>query len=207
MYQQVKDALNKYGLHIQPTSMKCMTSDITQRLTNTVRLDGPHLGVDDKAVGFLNPRASQMLGAVLAHNGKDEASIDHRLKLATRAFYAAKHIVLNRGLTRKIRCDYFAKYIVPIALYGCICWTFSIASVRKVHSWETTCLRRMFAVRRWPNVTWQAYIQKRITSAEFSFSVQRNLRKKCVHSDSKILRQNCVNHKNHKNLVSMWHFC
>ena len=53
----------------------------------------------------------------------------------------------------------------------------------------------------------ESYIQKRITSAEFSFSVQRNLRKKCVHSDSKISRQNCVNHKNHKNLVSMWHFC
>ena len=70
--------------------MKYMTSDITHRLTNTVRLGGPHLGVDDETVGYQNPRASQMLGAVLAHNGKDEASIDHRLKLATRAFHAAK---------------------------------------------------------------------------------------------------------------------
>ena len=39
------------------------------------------------------------------------------------------------------------------------------------------------------------------------FSVSKNLQKKCVHSDGKISRQECVNYKNHKNLVSMWHFC
>ena len=37
------------------------------------------------------------------------------------------------------------------------------------------------------------------------FSVSKNLRKKCVSSDVKISRQKCVNHKNHKNLVSMWY--
>ena len=40
----------------------------------------------------------------------------------------------------------------------------------------------------------------------FYFSVSKNLRKKCVNSDGKISRQKCVNHKTHKNLVSMWHF-
>ena len=39
----------------------------------------------------------------------------------------------------------------------------------------------------------------------FYFSVSKNLRKKCVNSYVKISRQKCVNHKNHKNLVSMWY--
>ena len=39
----------------------------------------------------------------------------------------------------------------------------------------------------------------------FYFSVSKNVRKKCINSDGKISRQKCVNHKNHKNLVSMWY--
>ena len=36
----------------------------------------------------------------------------------------------------------------------------------------------------------------------FCFSVQKNLRKKCVNSHDKMLRQKCVNHQNKNNLVS-----
>ena len=58
--------------------------------------------------------------------------------------------------------------------------------------------------------TWlwnRPYILKATQSAESAFSVSKILRKKCVNRDNKISRQKCVNHQNHKNLVSMWHFC
>ena len=52
-----------------------------------------------------------------------------------------------------------------------------------------------------------AYILKATQSADSAFSVSKILRKKCVNRDDKILQQKCVNNRNHKNLVSMLHFC
>ena len=52
-----------------------------------------------------------------------------------------------------------------------------------------------------------AYILKATQSADSVFPISKSLRKNCVNRDDKISRQKCVNHKNHKNLVSMWHFC
>ena len=58
--------------------------------------------------------------------------------------------------------------------------------------------------------TYKSYVicihSKSIKVCGFCFSVSKNLRKKCVNSDGIILRQKCVNDKNHENLVSMWYF-
>ena len=42
--------------------------------------------------------------------------------------------------------------------------------------------------------------------ADSTFQSPKICGKKCVNFDGKVLRQKCVNYKNHKNLVSMWHF-
>ena len=42
--------------------------------------------------------------------------------------------------------------------------------------------------------------------ADSTFQSPKICGKKCVNFDGKILRQKRVNYKNHKNLVSMWHF-
>ena len=75
-------------------------------------------------------------------------------------------------------------------------------------NWNDGLLRDTLAWA-WGTRHWEPFVihSKSEKVCGFYFSVSKNLREKCINSDGKISRQKCVNHKNHKNLVSMWHFC
>ena len=108
------------------------------------------------------PRVQQLdvLGSVVVATGSCMPGLDHRLDRATMAFHVERHILLDKAPSKTCRSAHYVKYVVPVALYTAVQWSFSVANVRRLMTWEAKLLRRMFAVRPWPLVTYAFYIQR-----------------------------------------------
>ena len=93
------------------------------------------------------PRVQQLdvLGSVVVATGSCMPGLDHRLDRATKAFYAERHIFVDKPLSKQFRSAHYVKQIVPVALYSAVQWSFSVANVRRLMTWEAKLLRRMLS--------------------------------------------------------------
>lgn len=153
MVKSVQDALEVFGWRM-PLEEACWCTTVPDDIGGTLVVNGVHVRRSPKAVGF------KALGVRLAFNGRCGSEVDWRIERAWAAFYAKKQLFLrsNASISARIR---LLERLVPNTLLWCAgSWHATLADLRKIRSTQTQMLRKIIAIKRYPNEDLDAYMPR-----------------------------------------------
>ncbi|MEL7302024.1 MAG: reverse transcriptase family protein, partial [Pseudomonadota bacterium] len=88
------------------------------------------------------------LGVDIAHDGRMNDEVSHRIGEARKVSGALQKLWKNRRMSMEAKVGMYEGIIEPTLLYGCEAWVLNVHERRKVEAVEMSCLRSICGVRR-----------------------------------------------------------
>ena len=95
------------------------------------------------------------LGAHVTRDGGGTLDVKKRTTLAYESFNRLNKIWSARGISRKTKATFFKTLVLSVLLYGCETWKLTKREEKKLDTFQTNCLRRMFCIR------WQQHVKNK----------------------------------------------
>jgi hypothetical protein len=87
------------------------------------------------------------LGSIMASNGKDASDVESRIQAASKAFgMLRKPVFSSKLVSTKAKHVVYLVVVMSILLYGCECWSLTVAMVHKLKCFHARCVRCMCGV-------------------------------------------------------------
>ncbi|MEL7520935.1 MAG: reverse transcriptase family protein, partial [Cyanobacteria bacterium J06553_1] len=88
------------------------------------------------------------LGVDIAHDGRMNDEVSHRIGEARKVSGALQKLWKNRRMSMEAKVGMYEGIIEPTLMYGCEAWVMNVHERRKVEAVEMSCLRSICGVRR-----------------------------------------------------------
>ncbi|XP_039299202.1 uncharacterized protein LOC120355027 [Nilaparvata lugens] len=84
------------------------------------------------------------LGAMITHRNEVQVDIKAKLSAGNRCYYAMKHFLNSRLITRKVKIQVYITVIRPVVLYGAETWVPTQKDEALLNVWERKILRKIY---------------------------------------------------------------
>ena len=113
------------------------------------------------------------LGANVTRDGGGTADVQKRRAIASGQMKRLSNIWKASNISRKTKATLFKSLVLSTLLYGCETWKLTHGEEKKLDTFQTKCLRRIFKIR------WQQHISnKRILEIAETGTISEEVRKK-----------------------------
>lgn len=142
--EEWRKELGRYNMVINVRKSEVMTIGIedeeTERIWERVELE--------------KVQCIKYLGAMIEGNGKMDAEINNRIKIANRVFYALLNTFINkREVSREVKLKVYNSVFVPTFIYGAENWKLSERHRSMIRACEMRFLRRIAGVTRMDKIS------------------------------------------------------
>ena len=136
----VADVSARLGLKIHRGKSKVLKVNM---VTDTpIMLEGEALG---------EVETFTYLGSIVDNTGGTEADVRARIGKARAAFQQLKNVWRSSLLGTSTKIRIFNTIVKPVLLYGAETWRSIVATVKRIQTFISTCLRRILKIR-WPDI-------------------------------------------------------
>ena len=88
------------------------------------------------------------LGTTLTYQNSIQEEIKSRLKSGNGCCYSVQNLLSSSLLSKNLKIEIYRTIILPVVLYGCETWLFTLREERRLRVFENRVLRRIFGPRR-----------------------------------------------------------
>jgi len=88
------------------------------------------------------------LGTTLTNQNSIPKEIKSRLRSGNACYHSVQNLLSSRLLSKNLKIKIYRTIILPVVLYGCETWSFTLGEERKLKVFENKVLRRIFGPRR-----------------------------------------------------------
>ena len=110
-------------------------------------------------------RDSEVLGSKNDDDGESWTAVQAQLLKAQLSF------------PREKKFRHYIKFVVPVALHGCGCWTEKLAFLKALSGFEARCVKRMVGLKKKADMTW---VQWRRQSVHLDSNAMSSLQHKTL---------------------------
>jgi len=87
-------------------------------------------------------------GTTLTHQNSIQEEIKSRLKSGTACYHSVQNILSSSLLSKNIKIKIYRAIILPVVLYGCETWLFTLREEHALRVLENRMLRRIYGPTR-----------------------------------------------------------
>jgi hypothetical protein len=142
-YSRMEREANKIGLRVSEEKTKFLMVAASERTRNLV---GSHLVIGDKRFEVVEDFV--YLGSLISNNFDTSLEIKRRILAAQRAYFAVKHLLWSRRISRSAKLAIYRTLIRPVALYGSESWNMTAADEQAIGVFERRILRTIFGPKK-----------------------------------------------------------
>jgi len=88
------------------------------------------------------------LGTTLTNQNSIQEEIKSRLKSGNACYHSAHYLLSSSLLSKNIKIKIYRTIILPVVLYGCDIWSFTMREERRLRMFENRVLRKIFGPNR-----------------------------------------------------------
>ena len=88
------------------------------------------------------------LGTTLKNQNSISEELKSRLSSGSAYYHSVQNLLSSRLLQKNFKIKIYKIIILPVVLYGCVTWLFTLREERKLRVFENMVLRRIFGSRR-----------------------------------------------------------
>ena len=88
------------------------------------------------------------LGTILTNQNSIQEKIRRRLKSWNAWYYSVQNLLSSSLLSKNLNMKLYRTIILPVFLYGCETWSFTLRDERRLRVFENRVLRRVFGAYR-----------------------------------------------------------
>ena len=142
-YSRLEREANKIGLRVNEEKTKFLMVAASERSRNHV---GSHLSIGDKRFEVVNDFV--YLGSIISNNFDTSLEIKRRILAAQRAYFAVRHLLTSKKISRHAKLVIYSTLIRPVALYGSESWNMTLADEHALGVFERRILRIIFGPKK-----------------------------------------------------------
>jgi len=90
----------------------------------------------------------KQLGTILKYQNSIQEEIMSRMKSENACYHSVENVLSSSWLSKNIKLKIYRNIILPVVLYGCETWSFTLREVRRLRVFENRVLRRVFGPKR-----------------------------------------------------------
>ncbi len=136
MLDKLSETCNNYGMAINVKKTKVMVVSKRGKIKCQVTLDNKTLEQVSRY---------KYLGSWISDDAKCVEEIRTRIALAKEAFWKNKEL-LRRNIRPRTKLKILNCYVFSVLNYGCECWTWNKATLKKIDAFEQWCYRRILKI-------------------------------------------------------------
>jgi hypothetical protein len=84
------------------------------------------------------------LGKTLTNKNTIQEEIKSRLKLGNACYFSVQNLLSSSLISKNVKIKIYRTIILPVVLYGCETWSFTLKKERKLRVFENRVLKRIF---------------------------------------------------------------
>ncbi|KAJ4440692.1 hypothetical protein ANN_08840, partial [Periplaneta americana] len=88
------------------------------------------------------------LRATLTNINDTREEIKHRINMGNACYYSVEKLLLSSLLSKNLKVRIYKTVILPVVLYGCETWTFTLREEHRLRVFENKVLRKIFGAKR-----------------------------------------------------------
>ena len=142
-YSRMEREANKIGLRVNEDKTKFLMVAASERTRNLV---GSHLVIGDRRFEVVNDFV--YLGSIISNNFDTSLEIKRRILAAQRAYFAVRHLLTSRKISRHAKLTMYKTLIRPVVLYGSESWNMTAADEHAIGVFERRILRGIFGPKK-----------------------------------------------------------
>ena len=174
MLDKLNVTCNKYGMAINVKKTKAMVVNKKGKIKCNLTLDKKFL---EQVSRF------KYLGSWITEDARCEEEIKTRIAMAREAFWKNKEL-LRRHIRPRTKLKILNCYVFSILNYGCECWTWNKAMLKRVNAFEQWCYRRMLKISWKDKITNEAVLDRIETKLHF----MKDMKKRKLEYSGHVLR-------------------
>ncbi|KAJ4450879.1 hypothetical protein ANN_02311 [Periplaneta americana] len=134
------EASKEIGLEVNPKKTKYM---IMSRGENIVRNGNIKIG----NLSFEKVEKFKCLGATVTNINDTREEIKHRINMGNACYYLVEKLLSSSLLSKNLKVRMYKTVILPVVLYGCETWTFTLREEHRLRVFENKVLRKIFGAK------------------------------------------------------------
>ncbi|KAJ4443868.1 hypothetical protein ANN_05655 [Periplaneta americana] len=135
------EASKAIGLEVNPEKTKYM---IMSRDQNIVRNGNIKTG----DLSFEEVEKFKYLGATVTNINDTREEIKRRINMGNACYYSVEKLLSSSLLSKNLKVRIYKTVILPVLLYGCETWTFTLREEHRLRVFENKVLRKIFGAKR-----------------------------------------------------------
>ncbi|KAJ4450318.1 hypothetical protein ANN_01738 [Periplaneta americana] len=135
------EASKEIGLEVNPEKTKYM---IMSRDQNIVRNGTIKVG----DLYFEEVEKFKYLGATVTNINDTREEIKCRINMGNACYYSVEKLLSSSLLSKNLKVIIYKTVILPVVLYGCETWTFTLREEQRLRVFENKVLRKIFGAKR-----------------------------------------------------------
>ena len=88
------------------------------------------------------------LGTTLTYQNSIQEEIKSRVKSRNACYHSVKNHLSSRLLSKNLKIEIYRNIVLPVVLYGCETWSFTLREERWLRVFENMVLRKIFGRKR-----------------------------------------------------------
>jgi Reverse transcriptase (RNA-dependent DNA polymerase) len=142
-YSRMEREANKIGLQVNEDKTKLLMVAASERTKNLV---GSHLTIGDKRFEVVNEFV--YLGSLISNKFDTSIEVKRRILAAQRAYFAVRHLLTSKRISRNAKLQMYKTLIRPVALYGSESWNMTVADENSLGVFERKILRVIYGPKK-----------------------------------------------------------
>ena len=116
-----------------------MSRDQNAGRSHSIKMDNSSFGREELFI---------YLGTALTNRNSIQEEIKSRLKSGNACYYSVQNLFSFSMLFKNLKIKIHGTIILPVILYGCETWSFTLREERRLRVFKNRVLRRIFGPRR-----------------------------------------------------------
>ncbi|KAJ4449275.1 hypothetical protein ANN_00673 [Periplaneta americana] len=136
------EASKAIGLEVNPEKTKYM---IMSRDRNIVR----NRNIKRGDLSFQEVEKFRYFGATVTNINDTREEIKRRINMGNVCCYSVEKLLSSSLLSKNLKVRIYKTVILPVVLYGCETWTFTLREEQRLRMFENKVLRKIFGAKRY----------------------------------------------------------